>query len=115
MAVDVNSSNSYGYELAALQGIVARTQPKLFLVNRPDDLFWLDYAVSKYGLSYQNSTSVQALQMFKSYVSDSAGRVRVIVYDSNDPIFPLKSISLGLSQESMTPCLFFERSSRNSG
>ncbi len=86
--VDVNRSNSLGYELAALQGIVARTQPRLFLVNQPDDLFWLKYTTSKYGLSYQNSTSAQVLQMFKGEVSNSDGKVRIVLYDGNDVMFP---------------------------
>ncbi len=94
--MDVNRSNSLGYELAALQGIVAGTQPRLFLVNQPDDLFWLSYTASKYGLSYQNSTPAQALQMFKSYVSRSDGKVRIVPYDSNDPIFSA-STQLGTS------------------
>ena len=84
----VNARRPLSYTLIALEGIVARTQPKIFAITTSDDQSWLQYTAKYYGLSYQNESTTQILQQFASYVEDSNGNVKIVLYDSNDPIFP---------------------------
>jgi hypothetical protein len=83
-------SPTIGYTLAALEGIVARTQPQIFLTNSQDDQFWLNYIEQNYGLKVQKLTQTQALQQFGSYVKNSAGKVKIILFDSKDPLSPME-------------------------
>lgn len=79
-----------GFTLAALQGIVARSQPQIYLTNSQDDKFWLSYIEQNYGLKAQSMTQTQALQHFESYVKNSLGKVKIILYSSSDILSPME-------------------------
>lgn len=79
---------SLSVEVAALEGIAARTRPQLFLGSSSGDQFWLNFSVHQYGLKYTTISQNQALLQFKSLVTDSSGEVKIILYSSKDPISP---------------------------
>ncbi len=89
--VNVGGTKSpLSYTIAALQGIVARTQPRIFLVSQTDDESWLSYLESNYGVSVQQSTATAMIQQFASYVENSNDQVKIIEFNANDPLFPLQ-------------------------
>ena len=89
--VNLGTDPALDFPLAALEGIVARTQPRIFLIQGSQDNFWFSYTAQNYGLSYQYvkaSAKASILQLFKSYVTNPQGKVKLVLYDSNDPIYP---------------------------
>src|ERR1700730_10732149 len=86
----VGSSGSMGYTVAALQGIVARSQPQIFVTTSSQDRDWLATLQQMYGTKSQSISMNQLLQQFKSYVADSSGNVKIVIFDSNDPLFPMQ-------------------------
>jgi hypothetical protein len=90
-AVNLGTDATFDFPLAALEGLVARVQPRLFLIEGSQDNSWLNYTAQSYGLSYQyvkSTGKAGILQTFKSYVTDGGGKVKVVLYDSKDPIYP---------------------------
>src|SRR3984893_12906280 len=83
-------STPLGFTVAALQGIVARTQPQIFLTTNSGDKGWLQYLGQTYGIKSQTISASQLVQQFKSYVTDSSGNIKIIVFDSNDALFPMQ-------------------------
>jgi len=79
---------SLNVEVATLEGIAARTRPQIFLGSSSGDQFWLNFSVHQYGLKYTTISETQALQQFKSLVTDSNGNVKIILYSAKDPISP---------------------------
>jgi GxGYxY sequence motif in domain of unknown function N-terminal/GxGYxYP putative glycoside hydrolase C-terminal domain len=86
--VDLVSSGGLSEEVSALEGLAARTRPQMLVVNSATDKFWFNYAVKEYGISYTTLSAKDALLDFKSLVTDSSGKVKIILYSSNDPISP---------------------------
>src|SRR5580704_5433554 len=58
-------SSPLGFTVAALQGIVARTQPQIFLTTNPEDQAWLQYLENSYGIKAQSRTATQIIQQFQ--------------------------------------------------
>ena len=50
----------------------------------------MQYIQQTYGIKSQSINTNQVLQQFKSYVTDSSGNVKIIIFDSNDPLFPMQ-------------------------
>lgn len=67
---------------------MARSQPSLFLSYTSEDAFWMNYTSTTYGTTFKSISAEAALLKFSSYVTDSNGDVRIIIFDSNDSIFP---------------------------
>jgi len=78
-------------EVSALEGLVARDMPQIYASNTANDMFWFTYTMQNYGLKYTQISDTSVLQTFKSYVTDSNGKVKIILYASNDPISPAQS------------------------
>ncbi|HUI86746.1 MAG TPA: GxGYxYP domain-containing protein, partial [Nitrososphaerales archaeon] len=89
--MNLGTDPTLNFALAALEGIVARTQPSIFLIEGSEDNSWLNYTVQKYGLCYtyvKSSAKDSVLEAFQSYVTNAQGKVKVVLYDANDPLFP---------------------------
>jgi len=86
--VNLTADPSLGYEVVALQGLVARVSPRIFVITRSDDAFWLQFCAKTYGTSYVESSSQAVLKEFENYVQDPNGHVKVILYADDDPIYP---------------------------
>jgi len=82
--------SSLAYTIAALQGIVNRNQPQIFTIQNQDDNLYLQYIENTYGFKTNTISKTQVLQQFSSYVSDGNGNVKIIEFDSNDPLFPMQ-------------------------
>ena len=92
-AVD-EASNSAPYQatLSVLEGLVARTQPRLFIEYSNQDVQgnqWARYISSHYSMTYTNITADEALSDFSSYFT-VGGNAQIVVYDANDPVAPLQ-------------------------
>ena len=87
-SIYVVGGGSLNYEVEALEGLVARTQPQIFLSHSANDKSWLDFSTQQYGLKTQSISQTSALQTFKSVVTDGSGKVKIVLYSSNDPIAP---------------------------
>ncbi|HUI85735.1 MAG TPA: hypothetical protein VLY21_01100, partial [Nitrososphaerales archaeon] len=88
------ASNSAPYQatLSVLEGLVARTQPKLFIEYSNQDVQgnqWARYISSHYSMTYTNITADEALSDFSSYFT-VGGNAQITVYDANDPVAPLQ-------------------------
>jgi hypothetical protein len=62
----------------------------VFITGSSVDQFWLSQVQQQYGTKTTSITQTQMLQQFKSVVSDSTGHVKLIIYDSNDPLAPMQ-------------------------
>ena len=88
------ASNSAPYQatLSVLEGLVARTQPRLFIEYSNQDVQgnqWVRYVSSHYSMTYTNITADEALSDFSSYFT-VGGNAQIVVYDANDPVAPLQ-------------------------
>ncbi len=89
--VKVRDSESITETITALQGLVNRNQPQIYTLHSPLDNYWLKYTMKLYGITIQNLTETQVLKQFASYVTDNNGNARMIIFDSNDPLYPMQS------------------------
>ncbi len=75
---------SFAYTLAALEGIVARSSPQIFLTSGSNDVNYLADAQKQYGFTVVSDNTQQLLSQFIKSVENSNGAVRVVEYDSAD-------------------------------
>jgi hypothetical protein len=79
------SNGTWEHTLTALQGLVARNSPQIFYVGNPLDMTYLNTAIQEYSFKTQNLTTEQVLAKFvPEYVSQTDGKVNIVVYDSNE-------------------------------
>ncbi len=75
----ISGDGSFQDAIPALQGIVNRGTPQIFLVYQSIDNQWLSIMQRDYGISYQTISIHDYFQKFASYVT-SSGNVKIVEY-----------------------------------
>jgi GxGYxYP putative glycoside hydrolase C-terminal domain/GxGYxY sequence motif in domain of unknown function N-terminal len=94
----VSDHGQYGETISSLAGLLARTQPRIFLTG-DDSATRIQSAIQNYyGTKFSSSKAETLCQMFAQDVASSSGSIKLVVYDGaqggldngSDPYFPLE-------------------------